>query len=124
MPRKTSKPAADKKEQLKTEAVIKPAEEKAAVITEDTAVSSKEKKTETAAKPEAAAVCTKVTKENAIIQFSGIEVCVADVIEKAKKLWNEEHAGQALESISVYIKPEESRVYYVANNIDNGDFEM
>lgn len=124
MARKTSKPAAVKKEQTQSDTVVKASEQKAAAAVSDAAVSCAEVKSEPDVQTSVKAACKKITKENAILQFSGLEVCIADVIEKAKSLWKEEHAGQEPDSISVYIKPEENRVYYVANDTDNGDFEM
>ena len=44
-------------------------------------------------------------------------------METAKQLWKENNTGD-ITSVSVYVKPEESKAYYVVNDTDNGEFDI
>ncbi len=48
---------------------------------------------------------------NAVLQFNGKEVSVAEMAEQAKAAWT----GSEVKEMNLYIKPEDSRVYVVIN---------
>ena len=58
-------------------------------------------------------------KESCFIEFSGKQISVSEITAKAKKMFNGE-----IKTISVYVKPEDSKVYYVINDIEHGDFDI
>lgn len=58
----------------------------------------------------------KEIKEEVFIQFANQEVKMADILEKAKAGYTAEGNKEAIESIRVYVKPEENMAYYVVND--------
>ncbi|MBP1565561.1 MAG: hypothetical protein J6A58_07405 [Oscillospiraceae bacterium] len=62
-------------------------------------------------------------KECCFVEFNGKQIAVCDLTENAKKLWKENNTGD-IASISVYVKPEESKAYYVVNGSDEGSFDI
>ena len=75
----------------------------------------------TAAKAKTAAKTTKAAgvKESCFIEFDGKQIAVNDIMAKAKELYNGE-----IKTLSVYIKPEDSKVYYVINDVEHSDFDI
>ena len=73
---------------------------------------------ETAAKAPAKKPAAKKVepKASVVIEFGGKQIVAKDVLAAAKKDFTKKHKGTELKSISLYIKPEESVAYYVANN--------
>ncbi len=51
-----------------------------------------------------------------VIEFGGRQIDAQAVLENAKKDFAQKHADAELKSIHLYIKPEESVAYYVAND--------
>lgn len=70
------------------------------------------KKTETAKKPAAKKTATKKTeaKVEMFIEFAGVQVSVDEIVANVKKA-----NGKDAKNITVYVKPEESKAYYVAD---------
>ena len=66
---------------------------------------------------------TAAIKECCFVEFNGKQIAVCDLTENAKKLWKENNTGD-ITSISVYVKPEESKAYYVVNGSDEGSFDI
>lgn len=70
-----------------------------------------------AKKPAARKPAAKKTAEkkapvvNAVLQFAGKEISVAEMAEQAKAAWT----GSEVKEMNLYIKPEDSRVYVVIN---------
>ena len=62
-------------------------------------------------------------KECCFVEFADKQIPVCDLMETAKKLWKENNTGD-ITSVSVYVKPEESKAYYVVNDTDNGEFDI
>ena len=106
--------AAVKTEEPKTEAVEAKAEEKA-VEAEATA----EKKAPAKRATKAAAVKTEVS-----VQFAGKEYTTERLVEIAKDVWQYDlgNAPEEFKSVELYVKPEESAVYYVINGTTSGSF--
>ena len=88
----------------------------------ETAVKATAAKAETAAKKAAAkkpAVRKSAAKKaapkapvvNAVLQFAGKEISVAELSAKATAAWT----GSEIREMNLYIKPEDSRVYVVIN---------
>ncbi len=83
----------------------------------ETAASIKETVSETVAHVAAKKPVT--VKECCFVEFSGKQVSISDITAKAKKMYNGE-----IKTLSVYVKPEDSKVYYVINDIEHGDFDI
>lgn len=65
-------------------------------------------------------------KEAVYLQCYGEEVSIADVKERIKAVWTGE-LGQkvsALKSLTVYLKPEEGKAYYVINDDVTGSVDL
>ncbi len=115
------------KEQTKVKASaekVKDTVEKAKETVEKTTEAASDKIKETAATiketvSHVAAKKTAAVKENCFIEFNGKQVSVSDITAKAKKMYNGE-----IKTLSVYVKPEDSKVYYVINDIEHGDFDI
>lgn len=59
------------------------------------------------------------------LQFSGNEVDIASIIDRAKQIYiSEGHRESSIKTIKVYIKPEEYAAYYVINNKINGQVNL
>ena len=64
-------------------------------------------------------------KANIELQFDNKSVSYDDIMKHAKSIWTDElKKTEALTTLELYIKPEESRVYFVANGKDEGSFEI
>lgn len=64
-------------------------------------------------------------KANLYVEFQGKKVETKEVLAAAKKVWVE--AGNKvkdLETVDLYIKPEENAVYYVFNDKESGKIEL
>ena len=70
-----------------------------------------------AAKKEAAP--KKTVSENVYVQYQGVEVTSAGLIERAKK----ESGVKSPKKVDVYVKPEDNKVYYVVDN-NAGQFDL
>lgn len=69
------------------------------------------KKTETAKKPAAKKTTKKAeAKVEMFIEFAGVQVSVDEIVANVKKA-----NGKDAKNITVYVKPEESKAYYVAD---------
>ena len=70
-------------------------------------------------KTKAAAVKTEVS-----VQFAGKEYTTERLVEIAKDVWQYDlgNAPEEFKSVELYVKPEESAVYYVINGTTSGSF--
>ena len=55
-----------------------------------------------------------------VLQYAGKEVSCKDMMEQATAIWQ----GDAMKEVVFYVKPEESRVYFVVNGEPAGSFEV
>ena len=55
-----------------------------------------------------------------VIQFAGNEVAGTDLVDRAKAL----SGVKSPKSVSVYVKPEENKAYYVVDDEITGDFDI
>lgn len=62
---------------------------------------------------------------NFYIQWNGREFCQADIAELIKKQWEAMgRTADSLEKLNIYLKPEEAKAYYVANDSVQGCVEL
>ena len=123
----TVKAETEKKETVKTVA-----EKKAPVEKKETAEKPVEKPVEKKAvekKPVAKKTATKKTvkaevKSAVYVQFAGKSYAQEDLVKIAKDVWKYDLKQKAkdLVSIELYVKPEESKAYYVMNKDFAGSF--
>ena len=93
---------------------------KASVETKKAAETPAEKKADTKpAEEKTAAVKTEVS-----VQFAGKEYTTERLVEIAKDVWQYDlgNAPEEFKSVELYVKPEESAVYYVINGTTSGSF--
>lgn len=115
----TVKATAEKKAE-----VVKATAEKKAEAVKATAEKTAKKATETAKKATTTAkkaTAKKTTKKvvatkTAVLQFSGEEVKVDDVIARAEQAFKAENKRKTIHDIKVYLKPEERAAYYVVTS--------
>lgn len=113
---------------VQTEEIVKADE--AVKVEEKAAKAVKEGKTEgkEAAPKKAAARKTpakKAVKTNLYVQAAGKEVSMDDAIARVKEAWKATgHKVGDLKEITVYVKPEESSIYYVVNGEVTGRVEF
>lgn len=101
-------------ETVKAEPVEEKTEEKKAVVKKEAAKKETEKKTPVKKVAEKKAA---VVKEEIFVQFGNQEVYAADVVERVKNAYIAEgHTAESIETVRVYIKPEENMIYYVVND--------
>lgn len=83
---------------------------------------------ETAEKKETTAKKTtarrKKAKESVMVQFGGKEIVVKDVVDAASKAFQEANEGVVIETIELYIKPEEGVAYYAVNGNGSEDYKV
>ena len=97
----------------------KPAAKKTAAKKTTTAKATAEKKAPAKRATKAAAVKTEVS-----VQFAGKEYTTERLVEIAKDVWQYDlgNAPEEFKSVELYVKPEESAVYYVINGTTSGSF--
>ncbi len=66
----------------------------------------------------------RAVKENVHIEFSDKSYSTEDLVKIAKDVWRYDLKRKVgdFKSVELYVKPEESRVYYVINGEVTGDF--
>lgn len=124
------KVAADVKEAPKTakkatakaaktvKAAAEKVEKKAATVKAD--ADAKKAATKTASAKKAA------LKENVYLQYFGKEISTADLTKQVKEIWTKQMKNKVadMKSVTLYLKPEENRVYYVINDDVTGSIEL
>ena len=71
-----------------------------------------------------AKIKTPAVKTVSVIQFQGNEFTEAECLTKAKAGFKKAYKNVELTSINIYIKPEEHKIYYVANEDKVGSVEL
>jgi hypothetical protein len=66
----------------------------------------------------------KAVSTTAVVQYQDREFTEAECLKKAQAQFKKDYKGKTLEEISIYIKPEERRIYYVANKDSVGSVEL
>jgi len=82
------------------------------------------KKTATKAATKAAAKAKKTVATTAVVQYQGREFTEAECLKKAQAQFKKDYKKEVLEEISIYIKPEENKIYYVANKDRVGSVDL
>ena len=127
-PVKTAAPKTEPVKPTTKEETAKPEAKKAEKKVEDKAVKTEsvkkaEAETKTAAKKTTARKTTakKEIKVSAFVEYFGKQVEEKDMIARVKKAWTS--SGKKIgdiKTMELYIKPEESAVYYVINGTETG----
>ncbi len=126
--KKTVNKTENKVDTTKAKASVKQAakdvKEVAEVVVEKAVEEAKETAKETVQKVKKAAA-KKEIKTTLFVQYFGKEVEEKDMIASVKKAWT--NAGNKvgdIKTITLYVKPEESAVYYVINGTETGKVEF
>ena len=82
------------------------------------------KKTATKTVKKAAAKAKNTVATTAVIQYQGREFSEADCLKKAQAQFKKDYKKEVLEEINIYIKPEENKIYYVANKDRVGSVDL
>lgn len=79
-----------------------------------------------AAKKTVTEKATASVKTKIELQYAEKNISYDDIVKNAKEFWTLELGNKAedLKSLDLYVKPEENRVYYVANGKETGSFEL
>lgn len=110
------------------EKTVEKAEPITAMSKEEKVKPSEKKLTEKSSSKKASAKKTQAKKtpikENIHLEFAGKSYSKEDLIKSVKDIWKYDHKKKAIElnSIDLYVKPEEGRAYYVINGEVLGDF--
>ena len=116
MPKKSVEKVAEVKETVK-ETEVK--ETKAAAVKEEVKETAKKAPAKKAPAKKAPAKTTTAKKEvvtETYIQYAGQETLTAELLTKVKAAYVAEgHKESAIKSVKLYVKPEDSAVYYVIN---------
>lgn len=125
--KETKAPAEKKKPGRKpgTKTAAKKPGRKPAAAKKETANTTTAKKTTKAAKTTAAAKKTAV-KESLHLEFAGKSYTPEDLVKSAKDVWKYDLKRKVgdFKSVELYVKPEESMVYYVINGDVKGNFPI
>lgn len=70
-----------------------------------------------------ASVSSNVSEE-LYIQFAGKEISQADIASRIREAYKESGATTSITSLKAYVKPEESKVYYVVNDDITGAIDL
>lgn len=124
--KKAAKPAV--KAEIKTEA--KPAAKAEVKAAEPVKAEVKKAETKAPAKKAAAkkapAAKKAAVKESVSVQFSGKSYTTEELVKIAKDVWKYDLKKKVSDfrSVELYVKPEESQVYYVINGEVSGSFAI
>ena len=61
--------------------------------------------------------------DEVFIQFGGKEISHKEILNRIRENYKESGATDIITSLKAYVKPEESRIYYVINEDINGSIE-
>lgn len=81
-------------------------------------------KKETTEKKAPAKKAEKETEAAVVIQYAGKEIAAKEILERAKIAFADANPGVKIETIVLYVKPEEDVAYYVVNGIGNDDYKI
>lgn len=108
----TSDTAAEKKTAAKKAAPAKSVEKKAPAKKPIKKFPSKPVAAKPETKTEAKVEAKADTKVNFFVEYGGVQVSVDEVVKNVKATY-----GKEAKEISVYLKPEESKAYFVADGV-------
>ncbi len=120
------KPAAEKKEGAKKpgrkpgrKPGPKPGAKKAASKASEKETAPKAAEKKPAARRTRAA---KAVAANVVLEYQGRQLFQSDLVERAKRVWADAGRTVAIESMDLYVKPEDGAVYCVINGEPCGKF--
>ena len=58
----------------------------------------------------------KKTEVKLYVQYQGKQISQAEAVEAVKAAWN----GEAIQTLELYVKPEDGAIYYVVNGTESG----
>lgn len=123
MPKKSAEKVTEVKETVKTAEVKEVKEVKAPVVKEEVKETAKETVKKAPAKKAPAKAAAKAPAKKAevvtetYIQYAGQETLTSEILSKVKAAYVAEgHKESAIKSVKLYVKPEDSAVYYVIND--------
>jgi hypothetical protein len=116
-PATTKKVVAEVKKEVET---AKKAATKKTAAKKTTAKKTTAKKTTT----KKATTKKKAVVTTAVVQYQDREFTEAECLKKAQAQFKKDYKGKVLEELNIYIKPEERRIYYVANKDSVGSVEL
>lgn len=106
-------------EEIVNEAIVK---EEAVKVEKKTAKAEKEVAEK---KPAAKRTTKKAVKTTFVVQAAGKEITMDEAVEKVNAAWVEAGNKAAdVKELAVYVKPEESTIYYVVNGDVTGKVEF
>ena len=125
-------PAAVKEVKAAAEAKIEEVKAETAKVVEEVKVESAKaaEEVKAAAKkaPANKAPVKKAVKKAAVatvtVEFAGRQMAITDIAAKAEAAFKAAHADAEVETIDVYVKPEEGVAYYVVNGQGGDDFKV
>ena len=63
-------------------------------------------------------------RKTVVVEFDGRQVKAKDVLEKAEEAYVQSHPETKIETIELYIVPEQKKAYYVVNGEASEDFRV
>ena len=63
-------------------------------------------------------------RKTVVVEFDGRQVKAKDVLEKAEEAYVQSHPETIIETIELYIVPEQKKAYYVVNGEASEDFRV
>lgn len=69
---------------------------------------------------------TKAVSEVVVLEFQSESFDITSIRERCRQAWLDQSGGSAesVRKLTVYVKPEDRRAYWVVNDCDNGDIEL
>ena len=122
----TEKPTAAKAGEKAVKAVTETVKEAAKKVEEVTADTKKAVKSTAAKTATKTAAKKAVVKETVYLQYMGKEINKEDIMKNVKEVWTKELKNKVgdMKSVTLYLKPEENKAYYVINGDVTGSVEM
>ena len=114
---KTAVKAAEKAAEVK-EAVIETVEEV------KPAAETKAAETKAAVKKTAKKVTKKAAEVTITVEFAGRQAVITDIAAKAEAAYKAMNADAEINTLDIYVKPEENAAYYVVNGEGSADFRI
>ena len=111
--------------EVKKEVATKKAAAKKAPAKKTAAKKTTAKKTTTKkATTKRATTKKKAVSTTAVVQYQDREFTEAECLKKAQAQFKKDYKGKTLEELNIYIKPEERKIYYVANKDCVGSVDL
>lgn len=122
----TEKTTAAKAGEKAVKAVTETVKEAAKKVEEVTADTKKAVKTTAAKTATKTAAKKAAVKETVYLQYMGKEIDKEDIMKKVKEVWTKELKNKVsdIKSVTLYLKPEENKAYFVINGDVTGSVEM